>query len=351
MKSGAVRVTGALLAAVILTGRAGADQAVVPLGRLVAGSDYVLIGRVASVQRDERRHVSVASVDTERNLRGHAPATLSLDALDGDVEGPAYQEGVRVLAFLKQRPNGLEVVERRAGLIEIVTESAHTSTVAILTGFLQGGANGSLAGLHASLRRDAAPPRPLVSSLLEEIATLLRPIDEPVLTEIACNQAGHYLPAAQLWAISTAGSSRRIGAKPCLEEMTSPEAPADLRLAAVEALGDLGDRRSVPLLTSLLRAPAGGARSGAERDGGDLQQAILLALGKLGDPQAVPALSAVDARGLATGSTLVHALRLIGGDEVRGPLGTLARTHPQELVRAQAQLALRGLASEEEKSR
>jgi hypothetical protein len=72
--------------------------------------------------------------------------------------------------------------------------------------------------------------------------------------------------------------------------------------------------------------------------GGGLAEASILALGKIGDPSAVSLLLRLAQQGgdFSLHSTAVNALGLIGGPTVMGPLRTLARTHPNPLIREQA---------------
>ncbi|MBI3945215.1 MAG: HEAT repeat domain-containing protein [Armatimonadetes bacterium] len=89
-----------------------------------------------------------------------------------------------------------------------------------------------------------------------------------------------------------------------------------VRQAAARALGQMGDRRAVPLLVEKLRdreSPVG--------------QAAAEALGRLGDPQAVPALQAC-LSGDALARESIEALVSIGGPEARAALEQAARTGP-----------------------
>jgi HEAT repeat protein len=89
----------------------------------------------------------------------------------------------------------------------------------------------------------------------------------------------------------------------------------NVRFAAAEALGKLGDPQAVPALIQALGD-----------SGWDVRRAAAEALGKLGDPQAVPALS-----------VRAHA----GEDAARDALQTLG--HPMlDLPQAVAQVAAHG---------
>jgi HEAT repeat protein len=111
------------------------------------------------------------------------------------------------------------------------------------------------------------------------------------------------------------------------------------RLAAIEALGDIGDVRTGPVLLPLIDEGSGTSTTGrALRRDADITMAAVLALGKIGDFRAVRAFGVL-ARAesnLALHSTVVQALGLVGGSDARDALVQIETSHPHPLVRAQA---------------
>ena len=119
-----------------------------------------------------------------------------------------------------------------------------------------------------------------------------------------------------------------------------------------------GSRRPVLGPRVLPPGPTNEARDGdgeVEPDGaGDetgavdaVSVAAVLAVGKLGDEAAVPELARIARIGtdFTLHSTVVHSLGLIGGASVREPLEAIARTHPDPLIRVQARETLARLVN------
>jgi HEAT repeat protein len=138
-----------------------------------------------------------------------------------------------------------------------------------------------------------------------------------------------------------------------VEQILASEGDLGARLAASETLGNLGDTRSLPVLQAVLASQQRKDERGRGRgaDGG-LSLSAVLAIGKLGDPSAVPDLMklAKDGNDLALHSTVVHALGLIGGHRVIGALTEISKTHPNQLIREQAQLTLEQIRRERKRS-
>lgn len=138
---------------------------------------------------------------------------------------------------------------------------------------------------------------------------------------------GDSLPVA-LAAIAALGAMGDPAAGPALQELARSYNPHRQR-AAVEALGNLGDRGAVPLLIDLLAA-------GDDR----VASAAAWALGKLGDPRAVaPLLAAVPRRGWGTAANASAALALLAPRDAGKPLLALLR-HRDRLVRINVAHAL-----------
>jgi hypothetical protein len=332
---------------------AAADRDLVRLGRLVAQSQHVLIGTVTAVEQARRPGPMRATVQVEHDLLGQAASVISLQGDDRDPDAPAFATGVRILAFLRANHRahgeppiapvpavGLEPVEGSAGIIEIVRSGALEATLAIMGRAVDARDGLTLAAVRDVLLASPEPaPRPLVASLLEELTAHPTPADRPLLVEMACDGADAFLPGVRPWAMSEAGSRKLIEARSCLEAQVRAGEREPNSVEAVEALGDMGDRRSVPVLLAILETHAERVASeGPSRAGRDLNLAAVLALGKLGSGEAVPVLARLAGQGndLALHSTVVHALGLIGGPQARASLDSIGRTHPSEHVRAQA---------------
>lgn len=332
-----VLVFGGLAA---LTRPAAADRDLVRLGLLIEQSQHVLIGTVKTVEQERRPGPMQATVQVEHNLLGQAASLISLPGDTRDPDAPAFAPGVRILAFLRANAVGLEPVEGAAGIIEIVHPGALEATLAIMSRAVEGRDGLTLTGVRDVLLASPEPaPRPLVGSLLEELRARPTAADPPLLAEMACDGVGVFLPAVRLWAISEAGSRKLTEARSCLEAQVRPDERGPTSVDAVEALGDMGDRRSLPVLLAILEMHADRVASeGPSRAGRDLNLTAVLALGKLGRAEAVPVLVRLAGQGndLALHSSVVHALGLIGGPQARESLASIGRTHPNEHVRAQA---------------
>jgi len=87
----------------------------------------------------------------------------------------------------------------------------------------------------------------------------------------------------------------------------------------------------------------------SRRGDGGLSDAAVLALGKIGDPCAVRDLSRLAGEGddLSLHSTVVVALGLIGGKTAQGPLTSISKSHPNELVRELASQTLARLRTKQ----
>jgi hypothetical protein len=193
------------------------------------------------------------------------------------------------------------------------------------------------------LVQEGPAPPVLLGSMLDEMTVRLAPADFALTEEMACNVAGDFLPAAQIWAILRVGPFQIAAARGCVEQILTSGKDLGARQAASETLGALGDRRSLPALASLLAEPRGRANRAGFDEG--LRESAVLAVGKLRDPSAVPDLSRLlDRSGNeALHATAVHALGLIGGNRAIRALQQVVRNHPNESIREQAWLTLERL--------
>lgn len=356
MSARAITRVGPLLfvALAAFTQPAAADRDLVRLGVLLEQSQYVLIGTVKSIDQERRPGPLRATVEVEHDLLGRAARVITLPGDDRDPDAPALAPGLRILAFLRGNDAaGLEPVEGSAGIIGIERPRALEATLAIMSRAIDGRQALTLAGVRDTLRAGSEPAPPaLVGSLLEELRARNTAADEPLLAEMACDGIGAFLPVVRPWAISEAGRRKLIRARSCLEAEIGLDSPTSV--AAVEALGDLGDRRSLPVLLAVLEAQTDPVtRAGPNPERRDLSLAAVLAVGKVGSGDAVPVLTRLAGQGndLALHSTVVHALGLIGGAEARESLASIGRTHPSEHVRAQASSTSQSLDRKTRRSR
>ncbi len=324
--------------------RASADIAGTDLRSLLGRSEMVAIGKVTAVTSSSGPGLSKATILIEENLKGSAPGSIEIGFDRNPTESVGFATGSRVVLFLRRTgtPATIALASSVHGALEVPPARLDPAR-AVLRTVILAGSGLRLSTVRANLlRASGQPPRPLVGSLLRSLTSTLNSSDASLLTEMACDARNEYLPAAQLWAMRQAGVQRLAAARSCLEATV---AGTDLtrRLAASEALGNLRDPRSLPILGSALDSVMGGSTDGSGRpaDGG-LAVSLVLAMGKLRDPAAVQRLLTVASgeEDLALHSTVVHALGLIGGTETAAALTVIGNGHPNALVRELARQAL-----------
>jgi hypothetical protein len=350
----------ALAAAFLAATSAHADLGVVPLGSLIAQSDAIVIGVVDQVMPLENTPDGphLARIGVLQTLKGNVGGTLYLLGDPRAPEDPTFVAEVRLLVFLRRAPPpppnvdtfdeqpvpGWTVVGAAAGVIVLVDDGAAQQAATIVTRYMDGRI-GPADFSDVLQRSDTRVPRPLVGSLLEELSGHVSPGDDGLVADMACNGAQVYLPAVQEWAVGVVGARRIRAARGCLEGLARPgQDPAFLE-AAIDALGDLRDPGSVPALLTWLQVAMTAPKDGAARGGAGPVVGAVLALGKIGDRSAVPELFRLARQGdnLPLHSAIVHALGLIGGPTVHGPLTAISRTDPNPLVREQAVATLQRL--------
>jgi hypothetical protein len=233
------------VAALLTAFPTAADQESIPLGTLIDRSESIVIGDVSAVAGD------VMTITVEEIL--HGPDVRSVQ-MRGN-----WNVGARLLAF----------AGRDYGVIIQLDERVGVQTRHIVSKAIARRANLRLSDVIADLKVSVNPA--LISSLLEQLNVQLSVDDASLLTEIACDSDGAFIMQARLWAIDRAGTLRLAGARSCLEGWVRQEKNVDFRIAAAEALGDLGDRASVPVLLPLLKhlppAPTRGGNDTPPRRG------------------------------------------------------------------------------------
>jgi hypothetical protein len=332
-------LAGAVLLALVSSARADGD--VVPLGAFVTQSDAIVIGVVSQVTAiGAPGGAHLARIDIQQTLKGNPGSSIVVAGNYRDPDDAMFVEGVRVLAFLQ----GGRPIGAAAGIVEIADDGAAKQAATIVTRALRNqrpAANFRDVFLRSGMR----VPRPLLASLLEELALRLTPQDNGLLVEAACDGADAYLPAVRGWAMAQAGRRKLADVRQCLE--VAAVSATDTRFAgeALDALGDLGDRRSVPALVSWINEVMRGPQRGTSRASTAALSAGVLALGKIGDASAAATLLELSQRGndASLDSTVVHALRLIGTPGVDQALDTIGREHPNPQIRDEARTALQQL--------
>jgi hypothetical protein len=378
-----------------------ADQAITPLGKLAGDASFIVIGGVSEVTSGPSPGAFVMAVEVEETLKGSGLSRFTLAGSDRNEDSVhRLSPGTTILAFLENPGPALaEPVSGEQGIV-VVDETTLDDSREIVIRALQLGDGLRIGDFQDLMRKDSEAPPALLGSLTEELTLKLTPNDGALIGEMACDAGGVFLPAVQLWAIGQVGAQRFTEARSCLQGMLPIAEPRALSIASAEALGELGDRASVPALVTLLETLPSDPRLFPDRGGdstvptgnedpeddgdpvsdpdersdpgesevtpppttptepdgqrepddapredrgnrgadGGLAEAAILALGKIGDPAAVPLLFRIAREGddLALHSTAVHALGLIGGATVRVPLLVLSLAHPNPLVREQA---------------
>jgi hypothetical protein len=393
------------IAALTLAPFARADQAIIPLHELIGSSSSVVIGTVQSVQPAKDPPGSfLLDVTVDETLVGIELDRLLLPASNFDPLLPAVLEvGTRVLVFV---PEGRQVMTE--GYLLPFAPNHPPDPVRELIGVAASSGNQTrLPAVQKFLEVGSGIPPELLGSLLESLTEAGAGGGPHVkaLLEIACTSRGMYQMQAQLFALGELGEKQIADGRACLETTALETKNLSRQIAAVEALGNLGDVRSVNPLLSLIPALPPGAIAGLRgnedfaparandpedesdpehdpderseggepdesendpgeisrdgdgereldfgssddemltRDAGGLVDAVVLALGKIGSPKAIPDLFRVAREGddLSLHSTVVVALGMIGGKQVQGPLTSISKTHPNDLVRELASQTL-----------
>jgi hypothetical protein len=431
-RTGPRSLAGVILGVVLVSlPGARADRPLMSLGELIDQSNHIVIGVVGDSFDGPAPGSVLMSVGVQEILLGPELQSFTLLGNSTDPSQPSpLPEGTWILAFLRHSgpaltgslpaPDLLEPVWGDQGVM-VIDEAAVGPIREIVEKAIKLGTSLRLGDVMEDLRAASPlPPGSLIASLLEELTLRVEPTEAPLLTEVACDDDVEFFPAAQLWAIERVGPLGVSTARPCLETFIQKGENRDRVIGSTEALGELGDPASLPVLLSLIRPlgrgpkirrdlpgeiepgpgpggqedpedesdpdpdpgeedpgegpflvpeavaetfggeslvlqtePDGGTEPddaptdeppGRRSDGG-LTVASVLALGKIGDPAAVPDLFRLAREGndLALHSTVVHALGLIGGPTVHGPLTAISKTHPNELVRHQARQTLERL--------
>ncbi len=329
-----------------------------PLGDLIAGSDHVVIGIVTKVVPGPTPGLQLAEIGVKEDLLATSPPkTISLEGDALNPASPSFVPESTVLALLRELPSPqpeepqFEPVAESQGIIEVPDGTLDVTRAIMQKAITLGPALG-LHDVSQELKHQAPEPSAqLVRTLLDDLRIDLSVTDAPLLTEVACDLADEFINDVQIWGIYRIGNLDISEARLCLEDFVGSATTSRERLAASEALGELGDARSVPVLLSVLEAPRKKDKKDdvgfAQGTDNGLNLSVILALGKIGDPKATKTLRelAFESEDLALHSTIVHALGLIGTPRSASVLRKISRKHPNELIRDQARRILERMAS------
>jgi hypothetical protein len=248
----ALSAVAAALALLAATG-AHADRAAVPLEEMVVRSSHIVLGTVTDVTPGTTPGATSMRVAVEEILAGPELTGFALQHSPRDPSGPPpLDRGARVLVFLQ----GSAPVGGEQGVVALSDANSRFARELAMRAVTAKGAL-TLAGVHDLLLLSDAPPA-LLGSLLADLSRRATREDEARLTELACGATSSpLLPAVQNWAIGRAGALRLRGARPCLEGFVRDSKQSERAIAAADALGDLGDPESLPLLRSVLDAVKG----------------------------------------------------------------------------------------------
>lgn len=392
------------LAALILPPLARADFAIVPIHELIGSSSIVAIGTVISVEPAKFPPGSfLMHVDVEETILGVEVDRLLLPASNFDPLLPAVQDvGMKLLVFVPDgnatitEANVIPLVHPPEPVLELVRTVAESGAQLLLPAVQKFLVLGSgvppelLGSLLQTLREAGAGGGPHVSVLLQMACTSAEMYRMEAqlfaIGELGDHGVKDASDCLQTTALQSENLARRIAAVEALGNLRDPDAVEPLLTLipplppgtiaglrgdedfATPSADDPEDESNISRDPDEGREADGGAEDedgvevipGDEADGereldfapsddamisrdeAGLIDAAVLALGKIGSTKAVPDLFKLAREGddLALHSSVVVALGLIGGNEVRGPLSSISKTHPNELVRALASQTL-----------
>jgi len=394
-------LAGAALA-LLMTAPLHAEQGLMPLGQLIGRAEAILIGRVTDT-RPAGDGKYLMTVAVEQTLKGRPLESVRIFAssVDPDSVGP-LSAGVRILTFLE--PRTLQPVAGGQGVQVLTgAGSARVASEMVTTAIAKGTALQLRDVVPYFSSREPLPPV-LIGSLLKEMSARVTPsADGTQLARFACDgsvlpvvqlwaigQSGRLQiaaarpcleslvrdPSNRSTRIAAAGAlgdlkmaasvpvlltlieplpghrvseSKGAGEPPSLrpasdpEDESSPAADPEEERNGETAFDDErpGTPSSLPDGEDEPDDVPGDDILSRRADGG-LSDAAVLALGKIGDPAAVRDLARVAGEGddLSLHSTVVVALGMIGGKSVQGPLTSISKSHPNELVRELASQTL-----------
>jgi hypothetical protein len=321
-----------------------------PLGQMITLSDHIVIGTVANVFPIGEPGQHLAEIAVNEDLLGNGPPpliTLEGNSLDPDL--PSFVEGNQVLAFVREfGVDEFQPVEKSQGIVVIPAGSLDVTRAIVQKAIDLGPALG-LADVNEEIKSlGPEPSAQLIGSLLGELQLNLAAADAPLLLEVGCDPAGLYIDEARLWGIYRLGDLDIAEARTCMEAIVASDIELRARVAAAEALGEIGDPESRKVLESVLKSKPGKKNSNLDDSERALRLSIILALGKIGDQKASKMLQdlALTGEDLEIQSTAVHSLGLIGGKKGSQAILKINKKHPNAYIRDLAGRTLETLQAE-----
>ena len=338
---------------------AAAERELLPLKRLLASADLVVVGQVAAIDA-AGTSAELAAIDVRTTLAGTVPDPLVVAGSPTDAEGHGFRDGEVLLLFLTSSgaPPGAThaIVDGSGGAIAIEQATAKGATDLLAVWVGGGTPTSRFASLLPYLKAGGprAPAALLAAATADFEETAPAGVSGATLVDLTCGRAEPVDRGVELWAIRMVGRLHIEDGRDCLEDLIRIESgtvdPPAGRLAdrtaaeaAVDALVDLGGAHSVNVLQNALTASAQQLISRCNP--ASFASAVLLGLGQLGlhgelvDSTLIGA-TALQIRPRGAASTAVHALGLIGDAGARTSLQRLAREHPDPLIRSQASITL-----------
>jgi hypothetical protein len=333
---------------------AAAERELLPLGKLLARADLVVVGQVAAID-GAGTPAELAAIDVRTILAGTAPDPLVVAGSPTDAEGHGFRDGEVLLLFLTSSPAPPgathAIVDGSAGAIAVDQETAK-GAVDLLAPWLAGGTPAKrLTSLLPYLTAGGprAPAALLAAAAADFEETAPAGVNGTILVDLTCGRAEPVDRGVELWAIRMVGRLHIEDARDCLEDLVGIEsgtgrvADRTAAEAAVDALVDLGGAHSVNVLQNSLAATAQQLYSRCNP--ASFASATLLGLGQLGlhgevvDSTLIGTI-ALQIHSRTAASTAVHALGLIQDAGARTYLQRLAREHHDPLIRSQASITL-----------
>jgi hypothetical protein len=254
------RYTASLSVIMLLSGTVAyfsalADRALIPLGELVAASDLIIVGTVSAVEEKQRSGVQKATIRIDKSLRGVSPPKLELHGNRLDPGLPQFYPKTSIIAFLAKKDNVFIPVGGDHGVIQLSPDMKQV-TQRIVQQVTKLGKGLKLDDIQYALK-SSSPVLPIVleGSLLEELSLRATKQDAKLIDDIACSPSGNYRDTVQHWAIHRIGMLKLAQSQSCLERLTRISEPRDVRILAVEALGNLGNKDALKTLLPMLPKP------------------------------------------------------------------------------------------------
>jgi hypothetical protein len=249
---------GCFFILLIVSISARADFGIVPLGTVINQTDHVVVGVVNAVSESKTTGQQVISISVKDMLKG---AKLEQFQLVGSTTDPGlphfnFPKGTKILAFIRRstESQGFYPVAGQQGVVPF-TRGNSDLVLYTVKSVIQNGKNIELKSFTKVLQaRQPTLPIVLAGALMSELTKRVTVKDAALLKQIACDTRKTYLKPARSWAIQRSGVLKLGKTRRCLEGLVTAkeEWNSGIQIAAIEALGDLGNPRSTAVLLKLL---------------------------------------------------------------------------------------------------